>query len=169
MSDQRHCYRDRPLSCTSLCAASRISSDEVSLMSTRSTIPTTAASIDISWFPIAERAALPKAHITISPVPAPSRSATTTMLRVGSLSRSYGCTIKNFTPSRSGVFFVDQTVPTTFARNIRVNPCLNFRKHLCGFTDVARGWRNYRFAVDVDLVAFLNRAPHIFFTYEVDS
>src|ERR1041385_3743631 len=72
----------------------------------------------MSWLPIAERAALPNAHITISPVPAPSRSATTTMLRVGSLSRSYGCTIKNLTPSRSDVFFVDQTVPTTFPKNI---------------------------------------------------
>src|SRR5437588_377707 len=53
-------------------------------------------------------------------MPAPKRSATTTMLRVGSLSRSIGWTIKNLTPSRSGVFFVDQTVPTTFPRNIRV-------------------------------------------------
>src|SRR4030095_11234795 len=60
--------------------------------------------------------------MTISPVPAPSRSATTTMLRVGSLSRSYGWTIKNLTPSRSGVFLVDQTVPTTLAKNIGLWP-----------------------------------------------
>src|SRR5688500_15934668 len=109
----------------------------------------------MSWLPIAERAALPKAHITISPVPAPSRSATTTMLRVGSLSRSYGCTIKTLTPSRSGVFFVDQTVPTTFPKNIRINPWLNFGKYLYGLTHVARGRRDDRFRVDVDLVAFL--------------
>ncbi len=108
-----------PLSCASFLAASIISRDVESLISTRSTIPTTAASIDMSWFPIAVRAALPNAHITISPVPAPRRSATTTIFRVGSLSKSYGWTIKNLIPSRSGVFLVDQTVPTTFARNIK--------------------------------------------------
>src|ERR1044071_19206 len=122
----------------------------------------------MSWFPIAERAALPKAHITISPVPAPSRSATTTMLRVGSLSRSYGWTIKNLTPSRSGVFFVDQTVPTTFPKNIRVNLWLNFGEHFGGCADIARGGSDDRPRVDVDLLALLNRTSHIVFTDEVD-
>src|SRR5215216_4067746 len=40
------------------------------------------------------------------------------MLFVGSLSSSIGCTIKKRTPSRSGDFFVDQTVPTTLPKNI---------------------------------------------------
>src|SRR5713226_2337284 len=68
---------------------------------------------------MAVRAALPYAHITVSPVPAPRRSATTTTFLVGCLSRSNGCTTRKRTPSRSGVFFVDQTVPMTFPRNIK--------------------------------------------------
>src|SRR5437868_3865294 len=58
--------------------------------------------------------------MTTSPTPAPKRSATTTRLRVGSLSNSIGCTSRNRTPSRSGDFFVDQTVPTTLPRNIKL-------------------------------------------------
>src|SRR5207248_659241 len=61
----------------------------------------------------------PYAHMTVSPVPAPSRSATTTIFFVGSLLRSYGCTTRKRTPSRSGDFFVDQTVPMTLPRNIK--------------------------------------------------
>src|SRR5580765_3532900 len=68
---------------------------------------------------MAVRAALPNAHITVSPVPAPRRSATTTTFLVGSLSMSNGCTIRKRTPSRSGVFLVDQTVPMTLPRNIQ--------------------------------------------------
>src|SRR5207244_10063745 len=69
---------------------------------------------------MAVRAAFPYAHITVSPGPAPKRSATTTTLVVGCLSRSYGCTMRKRTPSRSGVFFVDQTVPMTFPKNMSV-------------------------------------------------
>src|SRR6266852_9882291 len=70
---------------------------------------------------MAVRAAFPYAHITVSPVPAPRRSATTTTFFVGCLSRSYGCTIRKRTPSRSGVFLVDHTVPMTLPRNIGVS------------------------------------------------
>src|SRR5262245_66462279 len=56
--------------------------------------------------------------MTVSPAPSPRRSTTTTTFFVGSWSRSYGCTIRKRTPSRSGDFLVDQTVPITLPKNM---------------------------------------------------
>src|SRR5437868_11474542 len=100
------------------------------------------------------------------------------MLRVGSLSRSIGWTTKKRTPSRSGVFFVDQTVPMTLPRNIKsyfVLGTLSFEKtlqdglstkyeiqsssfceHLCRVADIARRRRDDRLWSNVNLFAFLN-------------
>src|ERR1043165_6381869 len=121
-------------------------------------------------------------------MPAPSRSATTTMLRVGSLSRSIGWTIKKRTPSRSGVFFVDQTVPTTLPRNIRVwslesgvwspshvldsrpqtpDSRLCFSKHFRGLAHVARGGGDDGARVRVNLLALLDGAAHVVLADEV--
>src|SRR5205085_8986306 len=121
-------------------------------------------------------------------MPAPRRSATTTMLRVGSLSRSIGWTIKNLTPSRSGVFFVDQTVPTTFPRNIRVwslesgvwspshvldsglqtpDSRLCLREDLRGLAHVAGGGGDDGARVRVNLLALLDGAAHVVLADEV--
>src|ERR1043165_9854538 len=102
------------------------------------------------------------------------------MLRVGSLSRSYGWTIKNLTPSRSGVFFVDQTVPTTLARNIKAVSTdyteiiyvicgSNLGKYFRRFANITRCGGDDRSSVDVDLLALLNRASHVVFTNKIDS
>src|SRR5229473_784578 len=107
---------------------------------------------------MAVRAALPNAHITVSPVPAPRRSATTTTLLFGCLSRSNGCTTKKRTPSRSGVFLVDQTVPMTLPRNMSVS---NLGEHFRRVADVAGRGCDNRARANVDLLAFLNRAAHV--------
>src|SRR5882724_8084948 len=109
---------------------------------------------------MAVRAALPNAHITVSPVPAPRRSATTTTFLVGCLSRSNGCTTRKRTPSRSGVFLVDQTVPMTLPKNILVS---NLSEYFRRVADVARRGRNNRARANVHLLAFLNRAAHVVF------
>src|SRR6266852_2421094 len=127
---------------------------------------------------MALRAVLPNAHITVSPVPAPRRSATTTTLLVGCLSRSNGCTTRNRTPSRSGVFLVDQTVPMTLPKNMSfrfqvsglkfsrfqletLNLKLSFREYFRRVADVARRGGNNRARANVNLLAFLNRAAHV--------
>src|SRR5947209_8566291 len=129
--------------------------------------------------------------MTTSPMPAPSRSATTTMLRVGSLSNSIGCTSKNRTPSRSGDFFVDQTVPTTLPKNIssgfRVpgselqrselshnseretrNSELDFSEHFRWLAQVACRGGDDRARVDVNLLALLDGATHVVFGDELN-
>src|SRR2546423_14813709 len=107
--------------------------------------------------------------MTVSPTPAPRRSATTTMLRVGSLSNSIGCTIRNRTPSRSGDFFVDQTVPTTLARNIGSVQFSDFGKDFGRFAKVARRGGDDRARVDVNLLALLDGAAHVVFGDELDG
>src|SRR5205085_9236677 len=121
-------------------------------------------------------------------MPAPSLSATTTMFRVGSLSRSIGWTIKNLTPSRSGVFFVDQTVPTTFAKNIIQGPeaggrrsaelfsltsdlrplSSSLRKNFRVLAHVARGGGDDRARAHVNLLAALYGAAHVVLADEVN-
>src|SRR6266542_2948234 len=98
-------------------------------------------------------------------------------------------------PSRSGVFFVDQTVPTTFPRNIRnqswafglwsnlplkyrpsgrsktqdLSPktVLSHSKDLSGLADITRGGCDNGLCIDVDLFTLLNRAFDVVFTNEV--
>src|SRR6185369_3820957 len=81
--------------------------------------------------------------------------------------------MRNLTPSRSGVFFVDQTVPTTLARNINRsdnprNLRLNLREHLSWLTYITRRGSNDRPRANVDLLTLLNRAPHVVLADKVD-
>src|SRR4029077_10279509 len=93
-------------------------------------------------------------------------------------------------PSRSGVFLVDQTVPTTFPRNISFkfqvpsfkfkakgvlnlkletwNLKLAFSEDLRRFAYVAGCRSDNGLRVDIDLLAFLNGASDVVFTHEVD-
>src|SRR5690349_5217968 len=84
--------------------------------------------------------------------------------------------MRNLTPSRSGVFLVDQTVPTTFPKNIFAilhrcrggppwpplqRPKLDLREHLSGLAYITRRRCDDRARTDVDLFTLLNRAPHV--------
>src|SRR6185437_5474648 len=76
--------------------------------------------------------------------------------------------MRNLTPSRSGVFLVDQTVPTTLPKNISDprrprKSRLNFREDLCRLTYITRRRRDDRPRADIDLLALLNSAPHVVF------
>src|SRR6266496_4900279 len=102
--------------------------------------------------------------MTVSPGPAPRRSATTTTFFVGCLSRSYGCTIRKRTPSRSGVFLVDQTVPMTLPKNIKL---LRFSEHFGRITKVTRRRSDNCARSNVNLFALLNGAFHVIFAHEL--
>src|SRR6185503_14306485 len=46
-------------------------------------------------------------------------------------------------------------------------PPLQLREHLSRLANIARGWSDDRFSVDIDLLTFLNRASHIFFAHKL--
>src|SRR5438552_8930902 len=84
--------------------------------STRSMIPTTAASTGAAFLPSASPAARPsKTMSTFSLTPAPTLSTASSAVPLGVSSRFSGCTSRSFAPSNLGCFCVDTTVPTTRA------------------------------------------------------
>src|SRR5262245_24797409 len=88
--------------------------------STRSTMPTIAASTGAAVFPIASPAARPSSTIsTFSSTPAPTPSTASNSAPRGVSSSVSGWTSSSFAPSSFRCFCVETTVPVTLASSIR--------------------------------------------------